>query len=64
MKPRITIDLDLKTAEYAGNKEVQKELGAKSRNELVERALKQYDPHRKEVSPQFAAWMERKGINE
>lgn len=61
MKSRITIDLELLTRQYADSKANHEELGAKSRNDLVEKAIKQYDPNRKEVSPQFAAWMERKG---
>ena len=57
-KSKINLDIYPDILEYT--EEMKKEIKS-SRNEFIEKAIKQYDPHRKEVSPQFAAWMERKG---
>jgi hypothetical protein len=60
-KVRANTDLEIDIKAYADDKEVHKSLEVSSRNDFINKAIKQYDPHRKEVSPQFAAWMERKG---
>lgn len=58
-KVRLNVDLEPHLKEYADDKEVKKHLGANSRNELIAKALKQYDPNKNEESPYYVAWKQK-----
>lgn len=59
-KVRRQIDFDMQVLDYANDKEVQQHLGVESRNDFVEKALKQYDPSKDEESPHFLKWKNQK----